>query len=105
MHTCDRRSSKTYIRENYPAFAIEKGFSEEDELWDADRRESEDDHDERMRALLDDVFTRDGSVYVSFTSHSGSIAALLRVLGHREFRLQTGVVLPVLVKVEKVEEA
>lgn len=105
MHTCDQRSSASYIRENYPGFTVEEGFSEEDELWDAGVRENEDDHDKRMKVLLDDVFTRDGSVYVSFTSHSGSIAALLRALGHREFRLQTGGVLPVLVKAEKVEEA
>lgn len=53
-----------------------------------------------MRKLLDDIFTNDDSTYMSFTTHSGSIASLLRVIGHREFRLPTGAVLPVLINTE-----
>ena len=40
VHTCDRRSSRSWIAENYPAWGIEKGFAEEDPLWEADVRES-----------------------------------------------------------------
>lgn len=36
------------------------------------------------------------------TSHSGAISGILRVLGHREFRLVTGSVIPVLVKSDVV---
>ena len=53
-----------------------------------------------MRKLLDDIFANDDSTYMSFTTHSGSIASLLRVIGHREFRLPTGAVIPVLIKTE-----
>lgn len=54
-----------------------------------------------MGRLLDDVFGNDGSSFVSFTSHSGAIGSLLRVLGHQEFRLATGAVIPVLVRAEE----
>lgn len=58
-----------------------------------------------MKKLLDDIFARDDSTYVSFTTHSGSIASLLQVVGHREFRLPTGAVVPVLVRAEAEAEA
>ncbi|KAF4207762.1 hypothetical protein CNMCM5878_005870 [Aspergillus fumigatiaffinis] len=40
-------------------------------------------------------------LFVSVTAHSGEIASLLRVLGHRAFSLKTGAVIPVLVKAKK----
>lgn len=53
--------------------------------------------------MLADVFENDRSTYVSVTAHSGEIASLLRVLGHRAFSLGTGAALPVLVKVRDVK--
>jgi hypothetical protein len=40
---------------------------------------------------------------VSLTSHSGAIASLMRVIGHREFRLATGGMVPVLIKATKLQ--
>lgn len=76
-------------------------MSEEDELWEAGHRETNAEIDARIGRLLDDVFGTDGSSFVSFTSHSGAIGSLLRVLGHQEFRLATGAVIPVLVRAER----
>lgn len=57
-----------------------------------------------MATLLDDLFMHDEeSTYISVTSHSGSIQALLHAIGHRPFILPTGGVIPVLVKVVKVK--
>ena len=56
-----------------------------------------------MKKLLDDIFTHDDSTYISFTTHSGSIASLLRVIGHREFRIPTGALMPVLVRADSTE--
>ncbi|KAM0801782.1 phosphoglycerate mutase family protein [Usnea florida] len=100
VHTCDRRSSKGYIRQNFPSYTFEPGFAEEDEMWRPDVREDHSTHDTRMKKLLDDIYSRDDSTYISLTTHSGSIASLLRVIGHREFRLPTGAIIPVLVKAE-----
>lgn len=97
-HTCDRRSTKSVIHEAFPWADIESGFTEKDELWQADHRETHDEHDVRTQSLLGDVFEHDENLFISFTSHSGAIASLQRVLGHREFRVPTGGMMPFLIK-------
>ncbi|KAH9213634.1 histidine phosphatase superfamily [Leptodontidium sp. 2 PMI_412] len=101
-HTCDRRSTKSYIQSTFPSYAIEEGFTETDELWKPLLAEVSQDQDIRSKKVLDDVFDSDDSTYVSVTSHSGEIASLLRVLKHRVFSLSTGQVIPVLVKAETI---
>jgi broad specificity phosphatase PhoE len=103
VHTCDRRSSREYIVMNYPEYVIEKGFAEVDPLWDPDVRESNAQMRARLKKLLDDIVMNDENTFISLTSHSGAISAMLHVLGHRPFGLQTGGVIPVLVKVDMVE--
>jgi len=78
-------------------------LTENDELWSADLREPDSALDTRLTNLLDDVFENDRNTWISFTSHSGAIAGLLRVFDHRPFPLVTGAVIPVLVKAELVE--
>lgn len=97
-HTCDKRSSRTVIHDAVPEWEIEAGFTEKDELWQADHRETDAEHDVRTQKLLDDVFAHDGHSFISFTSHSGSIASLLRVVCHRQLRLPTGGLMPMLLK-------
>lgn len=53
--------------------------------------------------LLDDILEHENSTFISWTSHSGAISSLLSVLGHRAFRLVTGGVIPVLVKMVREE--
>ena len=101
VHTCDRRSSRSTIAKRWPGYRIEDGFSEDDELWKPDLRESYTAITERLRGLLDDVFEHDQSTWISMTAHSGTIMAILNAVGHRRFPLQTGGVIPVLVKAEK----
>ncbi|ETI22831.1 hypothetical protein G647_06908 [Cladophialophora carrionii CBS 160.54] len=101
-HTCDRRSNRTYIHAEFPTYIFEAGFPETDQLWTGVTAETSTAQDARSKTLLDGIFAADKSTYISFTSHSGEIASLLRVLGHRTFSLSTGAVIPVLVKAEKV---
>jgi broad specificity phosphatase PhoE len=101
-HTCDRRSSKTAIHQNFPTYLFEEGFKEEDPLWDPLLRETDSAQDARSKIVLDDVFSSDDATYLSVSSHSGEIGSLLRVVGHRTFGLGTGQVIPVLVKAETV---
>lgn len=77
-HTCDRRSSRTYILENFPSYRIESGFAENDPLWEALHGETSTDQDIRSKTVLDNVFSSDRSTYLSITSHSGEIASILR---------------------------
>ncbi|KAH9862993.1 hypothetical protein J1614_010663 [Plenodomus biglobosus] len=121
-HTCNRRSSKSYISQNFPDFSFEKGFAEQDPYWMELMDEPRANQDARSKAVLDDIFANDDSTYISITAHSGAISSLLRgtlrstllkfikyictctnsrgtVLGHRAFRLSTGSAIPVLLKV------
>lgn len=56
MHTCDKRATRTEIRTAFPDFSIEKGFTEEDELWMPDVRETDVERDLRIRMVLDRIF-------------------------------------------------
>jgi hypothetical protein len=84
----------------YPSFRCEAGFTIDDELWSPDTRESNIAVEARMKVLLDDVFSHDDSTFISFTSHALAIMALLRVLGHRNFKIVTGSTIPILVRAE-----
>lgn len=101
-HTCNRRSSRSWIEENYPSFEFEEGFTDEDELWTGTTTEVSAAQDYRSKALLDDIFSSDDNTYLSFTSHSGEITSILRVTGHRPFRLGTGQIIPALIKAETI---
>ncbi|CAK7201543.1 putative phosphoglycerate mutase pmu1 [Sporothrix eucalyptigena] len=103
-HTCDRRSTKSVIHKAFPDFAFENGFAEEDPLWTGTSDESDAANDVRSKKLLDDIFRSDDSTWISFTSHSGEISSLLRVLGHRVFELSTGQIIPVLVRAETTHD-
>jgi len=103
VHTCDRRSSKTFIRDRYPEWKFEEGFKEDDPLWSATERETDAAMDERSRRVLDGVFEEDGNTWVSVSSHSGEIGSILRVVGHIPFSLGTGQVIPVLVKADVID--
>ncbi|KAI4209605.1 MAG: hypothetical protein LQ351_007502 [Letrouitia transgressa] len=107
VHTCDRRSTCSSLSNAFPAFAFEPGFTEDDELWRAERRESDEEADARAKRLLDDIFAHDGkeTMWISFTSHSGVTGALLRVLGHQPFRVETGAVMPVLVRAQRLQKS
>ncbi|KAG9077412.1 hypothetical protein FS749_010712 [Ceratobasidium sp. UAMH 11750] len=55
----------------------------------------------RLKRALDHIFGSllgDNDTYFSITAHSGTIAAALRVIGHREYRLPTGGVIPVVIR-------
>lgn len=107
IHTCDHRHDKSYIQDLFPTWPIEPGFTEKDQLWNGITSETSSAQDERSVKALGQIFftgtgSKEGS-FVSVTSHSGEIASILRVIEHRAFRLNTGAVIPVLVRAEKVE--
>jgi len=100
VHTCDKRSNRTWISNHFNAFNIEPGFTEQDELWNADVRESNGELVDRAKLLLTDIFNHDNSSVISFTAHSGFITAMLEAIGHRPFPLEPGSIIAVLLKGE-----
>ncbi|KAJ9618942.1 putative phosphoglycerate mutase pmu1 [Taxawa tesnikishii (nom. ined.)] len=103
IHTCDRRSNRTYIASTYPNFVIDADLSEDDEIWNGVTSETNSAQDYRSKLALDSVFSSDPSRVISITTHSGEGASLLRVLGHIPFSLSTGAIIPVLVKAETIK--
>ncbi|KAI6088549.1 phosphoglycerate mutase-like protein [Hypoxylon rubiginosum] len=99
-HTCDKRSRRSWIENNYPDFIIEDGFSEFDESWNANASESLEQHIARMQQLFDDIFTHDTSPVISLTAHSYTITAILAVVGYPEFLVTEGTIVPLLVRAE-----
>jgi broad specificity phosphatase PhoE len=113
VHTCDRRSTKTDLEKAFPHATFEPAFSDPDVLWEADYREPASARRYRLAVLLDSIFADDDSrddknrdhenVFLSLTSHSGAIASILGAVGHRAFKLETGGVIPVFLRAERVD--
>ncbi|KAJ8519676.1 hypothetical protein ONZ45_g3422 [Pleurotus djamor] len=98
VHTCDRRRPKAFITSAFPEGVIEEGFTEEDELWTTDVRETTEQVAARVKTVIDHVFNHDPGNFISITSHSGMINGFLMAIGRPFYRLPTGGVLPVVVK-------
>ena len=101
VHTCDRRDTMSKITSLWPSYTIEPNFSEEDPLWDPDFRESGGQQVHRLQLFLDDIFNTDTNVFISCTSHSGLISSALQGVGHRQFPLNTGAIIPIFLKAQK----
>lgn len=102
IHTCDRRSTRSHLASTHPHLVFDPSFTEADQLWDPHYREPEAARRYRVATLLDDVWASDDARWVSMTAHSGAIASLLAVLRHRAFALETGGVVPVVVRGRRV---
>jgi broad specificity phosphatase PhoE len=98
LHTCDQRRSKHYLHEIYPHYTFECSFSEDDQLWGPVYQETDAQQAVRLRRVLNEIWEREEATYISVTAHSGTVSAILKNVGHREFKLQTGGVIPVVVR-------
>ncbi|KAI0885434.1 phosphoglycerate mutase-like protein [Annulohypoxylon maeteangense] len=103
VHTCDRRSRKSWITATFPWFTLEHGFSEKDELWESHRRETEEEVARRARSALDDIWKHDRNSHIAIAAHSGFIRALYAAIGHRAVWVAAGQMMPVFIKGEMVE--
>jgi hypothetical protein len=105
-HTCDRRSSRSYIEENYPEYIIEPSLTEKDELWGkwGDEWEPIDEHCARKQKVLEDIFATDPNPFISLTIHDQAIKAILLVVGGKTFKIREGSTFALLVKAERLAE-
>ncbi|KAI0386764.1 phosphoglycerate mutase-like protein [Hypomontagnella monticulosa] len=102
VHTCDRRSTRTWIKSKYPTFHVGREVTETDQLWKPDQRETMRQVEGRVQQVLDGIFSNDNSTVISITAHSGLIRALYTVIGHREVWVQAGAMVPILIRARKV---
>jgi hypothetical protein len=101
VHTCDERSSKSWIAEAYPTFTIDANFPENDSLWKPDRRETFEEHVARSKELLGDIFENDTEVFIAMVAHSGTIMSLFAATGWKRVPVAAGEAYPLLVLAEK----
>ncbi|KAE8377037.1 histidine phosphatase superfamily [Aspergillus bertholletiae] len=101
-HTCDKRSTRTWIEGHYPCYLIEPGFSEDDRLWKPDGWESAEEHVARNQKVLEEIFDHDFGTFISLSVHSYAISAILRACGCEEFRVCEGSTIALLVRGERV---
>ncbi|CAK5284545.1 unnamed protein product [Mycena citricolor] len=102
-HTCDKRHPRSFIADKFREFDIEDGFTEEDELYQQDARETFEHAVGRAKAVLDRMFTVDNeALFVSVTAHSGIINAFLGAVGRPRYALPTGGVIPVVVEASEL---
>ncbi|KAG6369496.1 histidine phosphatase superfamily [Boletus reticuloceps] len=59
VHTCDKRRTRSDIQAAFPEYGFEEGFTENDQLWKANSRETYEDIDVRARCVLDKIFQND----------------------------------------------
>ncbi|ODV80947.1 phosphoglycerate mutase-like protein [Suhomyces tanzawaensis NRRL Y-17324] len=107
---CDKRSTRTVIAQRFPDFVIPEDYPEEDQLYKDDYREKLHEQSFRVMDLLKEVFEDDvkdtvvdrvlahENTFVSTTSHAGVIRAFILALGHRQFTICTGGMIPIVIK-------
>jgi len=99
VHTCDKRRSRSYIKEAFPWVEIEEALTEEDQLWSASQRELPAEIQQRAKKILDTIFETDvDHAIIAITAHGGFVRAFMMVLNQVTSDIPTGGVLPVLVK-------
>lgn len=84
VRTCDQRSSRSWMVEDYPSFDVESGSTEEGLLWSPDRQEMIEEHTVRCTELLDDIFEGDYGEYIVLAAHSGAVMSLFAATGLEE---------------------
>lgn len=111
-HTCDKRVAHSESVQEYQHYRTHGGhvidwryepdYSEEDQLWLEDHRETDQELDQRQHAGLSQLFGQltSDQKFISVTCHSGVIHSVLRNLKHPPVRnLDTGKVVCAVVKI------
>lgn len=101
-HTCDRRSPRSWIEERYPDYVFENGFAEEDVSWSGKHWETEEEHLNRKQRMLEEIFDNDPKTFISLTTHSYAMSAILAAVHMPRFRLREGSSVALLVKGERL---
>ncbi|GJJ10413.1 hypothetical protein Clacol_004639 [Clathrus columnatus] len=118
QHTCNMRRTRSFIKETYPQFEIEPGFTEEDIFWNTTGACNETDDLLRIqvREVLDEIFENDKSccgcyfisplqrfatlvVDIFITAHAHTNRLIREVLGAPEKRMPTGGVFAMVISV------
>ncbi|KAI1091291.1 phosphoglycerate mutase-like protein [Rostrohypoxylon terebratum] len=103
VHTCDRRSRKSWIQANFPFCKVGEDMTEQDELWQPTVRETEQEAARRARSALHDIWTSDRNTFIAITAHSGFIRSLYAAVKHADVWVAPGQIMPIFIKGEMVD--
>ncbi|ODV81216.1 uncharacterized protein CANTADRAFT_47880 [Suhomyces tanzawaensis NRRL Y-17324] len=105
VNTCDKRSLRSEIFDSYHklGFQMSQSLEPNDIYFKDDHRETTVEQALRINEELHEIFGYENQI-VSITSHSCSIRAQLLALGHREFAVGAGGMVPVFVKGTRIGE-
>ncbi|KAI5951057.1 PMU1 [Candida jiufengensis] len=109
---CDKRSSKSIIKDRFGIYGFNTdGIIEEEDTFFTDIRETMVEQSIRINEFLQELFSSDcdsngkvnkeksiENIFISTHSHAGTIRAFLNVLFHRNFTISTGGMIPVVIK-------
>ncbi|EGZ27664.1 hypothetical protein PHYSODRAFT_261613 [Phytophthora sojae] len=98
VDTCDERRSISEKKRQYPDLDFSGFESDADPWWTPDHRETDSELEARANKFLEVLFSDVSAQRVGVVSHSVFGAALLRVIGHREYSLGTAEFLPLLIE-------
>ncbi|KAG6955661.1 hypothetical protein JG688_00011786 [Phytophthora aleatoria] len=98
VDTCDERRNISEKRLQYTQLDFNGFESDADPWWTPDHRETDAEIETRASNFLDLIFYNMSARSVGVVSHSVFGAALLRVIGHREYSLGTAEFLPLLIE-------
>ena len=101
LHTCDMRRPRSWIAENYPDYIIEDGMPEEDGFRKILHYETDQEHEARKQAVLEEIFSTDNNEFISLTVHSMAIRAIQAVCDTHKFKVREGSTIALLVRGEK----
>lgn len=112
---CDKRLPKSVVDERFKKHGfITDGLSEQDDLH-SETRETLWEQSLRVDEFLQDLFNEDldgdsvdkrksvAHTFILTTTHAGTIRGFITALGHRQFTISTGGMIPCVVKATRVE--
>ncbi|ODO04556.1 hypothetical protein I350_05160 [Cryptococcus amylolentus CBS 6273] len=105
-HTNDLRYTKTELQKRFPNVDF-SSITEDDELWTPEPRETYEHAGLRGQRAMDRLFSEGGpsETFISVTAHAAFYRSLLKVLNHQEYELETGEMIPVVVKATKLSKS
>ncbi|KAF3161275.1 hypothetical protein TWF225_009513 [Orbilia oligospora] len=98
VDTHNSRRSYTTLKKKYPLFEFEEEFSEFDPLWTSYRDETDSSVLHRAKIFLENLFLRRSEMFIAVATHESVIKAILEAIGHRQFSIPVGHMIPVVIK-------
>ncbi|CAI6339904.1 unnamed protein product [Periconia digitata] len=95
--TCDQRSTRSWINRSYPSFYTEPGFTELDELWIPEKRESHEEQAVRAAKILDDVLNDEKATFLSITTHRDTARSILKITGFDNINITSSTIYPIVI--------